>query len=693
MLNFGLAGNPNCGKTTLFNQLTGSNAHVGNWPGVTVDRREGNYKGQSGEVINVIDLPGIYSLSPYTPEEIIARNFIIEDTPDLIINIIDATNIERNLYLTTQILEMDCPVVIAMNMMDLVEKNGDHIDIDGLSKILGVPVVPISAVRGEGSKELMEVAWREAKRTRKAITVLTGSKIGREIKEVIGLVSKSELKHQTFNSVKLLEGDGISLNNPLVKPYEKDIYLIREKIVAKDKYGDIEALIADLRYQYITEYCVPLIRKKRLDGELSPSERVDRLLTNKYLGLPIFLFFMFIVFHLTFSNELLGMNGVPSPGVFLQGLAESAMGGVSGFLTVLLQNAGASEWVFGLVIDGMLSGVGAVLSFVPQILCLFLFLSILEDSGYMARAAFIMDRVLRNFGLSGRAFLPLLMGFGCSVPAIMAARTLESERDRRITTMIVPYMSCGAKLPIYAMFAAALFKENSDSVIFGMYLIGIVVAVTAAIILKRTILKAEPAPFILELPTYHMPSLKSLGVLLWEKLKDYVVRAGTVILASTIVIWLLANFSFSFSMVEANSNNSMLGIIGGILVPIFKPLGFVSGSDGWKAIVAIITGLIAKEAVVSTMGVLYNPTVGGDAIESEAARQALLTTVAATFSPLAAISFMAFNLLSVPCMAAVSAMRAEMKSTKWTLITIAFWLITAWSVCFLIYNIGTLLGF
>lgn len=686
MFHFGLAGNPNCGKTTLFNQLTGSNAHVGNWPGVTVDRKEGLYQNNSKEEIYIIDLPGIYSLSPYTPEEIIARNFLIENTPDLILNIIDATNLERNLYLTTQLLEIDCPLVIALNMMDLAEKNGILIDCNCLSHQLGVPVIPISAAKGEGTETLMEKAIEEAKKTRKGTSLSLSFKIEKELKQTIQILEQASLRHSAFLSVKLLESDPISTKNFSYPHLLEKIELIRDKILAKDKYGDMEALIADSRYQYITEYCISCVRKKQGNKTPDFSAQVDKLFTHPVFGIPLFFIFLFFVFHFTFSKNFFGFSQCPSPGVWLQLIMEQSIAFLSIKIEFWLENWGVSAWLLALFTDGILHGVGTVLSFVPQILCLFLFLSILEDSGYMARAAFLMDKILRYFGLSGKAFLPLLMGFGCSVPAIMASRTLESDHDRRIAMMITPYLSCGAKLPIYALFASALFSENPDRVIFGMYFIGIITAGTCAIILNRTVLKSKPSPFILELPAYHFPSIKSLSLLLWDKLKDYVFRAGTLILASTILIWILSNFSFSFHLVEANSSQSILGVLGSLLTPFFRPLGFIHGNDGWKPIVAILSGLVAKEAVVSTLGVLSSP--GG-----EITQQALLVSVASSFSPLSALSFMVFNLLCIPCIAAVSAMHTEMKSLLWTCLTLLFWACTAWCICFLIYQIGTYFGF
>ncbi len=690
-LKFALAGNPNSGKTTLFNELTGSTAHVGNWPGVTVDRKEGRCKVGS-QTVEIIDLPGIYSLSPYTQEEVITRNYIVDESPDLIINIVDATNLERNLYLTTQLLETDIPMIVALNMMDQVEKNGDRIDTPALEKALGVPVMPVSALKGTGVKALLERALTVAAEPRRGGTVLSGTEVAGQLSAIIKAVEAAGLKHPVFQAVKLLE------NDPLPAASASSLALgeidaARQAAAKACGADDFEAWIADRRYRHITgHYAQALKKKKEGAGSLTRSDKVDKLLTNRLLGIPVFLLFMFLVFHLTFGESLFG-TGLPSPGVWLQGLTEELVGWLGGLIESLLTALNASDWAFGLLVDGIIGGVGAVLSFVPQIMLLFLFLSILEDSGYMARAAFIMDRLLRRFGLSGRAFLPMLMGFGCSVPALMAARTLPNEKDRRLTMMLVPFMSCGAKLPIYSVFAAALFAQSSDLVVFAIYMAGLLIAILSGIVLKKTVMKNEASPFIMELPAYHLPRLKNLALHLWEKLKGYVVRAGTVILAATIVIWFLSNFNFRLQMVDPDSAESILGVIGNGIRFLFLPLGFASGSDGWKAVVAILTGFIAKEAVISTLGVLYNPGIGGDALEDEGAGTALAAAITATFSPLAAVSFMVFNLLNVPCMAAVATLRSEMGSSKWTWFTIGFWFVTAWVVSFLVFNVGTLLGF
>jgi len=692
-MKFALAGNPNSGKTTLFNALTGSTAHVGNWPGVTVDRREGVYK-YADEKVSIVDLPGIYSLSPYTPEEVIARNYILGGEPDLVINIVDATNIERNLYLTTQILESDIPVVIALNMMDIVEKGGVKIDTNALSEKFGAPVVPISALRADGVKVLMETARGEAAKKRDARSPLEASPFAEEFDRLVGLFRDREIPHPVFYAVKALEGD--SPDDLTDEQLSREIEEIRGSIRLEPAFeGDMEAAVADARYRYIAEQCARSMDRGANDARFSTSDKIDSVLTHKVLGLPIFFFFMFLVFHFTFAEpmmftDLLTEDGIPSPGVMLQGWMGDATDAVSEAASAFLEARDASPWVHGLVVDGLLAGVGAVLSFLPQILMLFFFLSIMEDSGYMARAAFLMDRMLRRFGLSGKAFLPLLMGFGCSVPAMMGSRTLNDEKERRLTIMLMPFFSCGAKLPIWSMFAAAIFPNNAGTAVFAIYLIGIVTAIAAAIVLRKTILKGAASVFIMELPAYHLPRIRNLVPHLWEKLRGFVVRATTIIAGATVVIWFLSNFNFRLEMVEANSLESIVGVLGTLAVPIFRPLGFASSPDAWKAVLAIVTGLIAKEMVVSTLGVLYTPGLEGDALEDEGAASALSLALVGAFSPAAAVSFMTFNLLSVPCMAAVATANAEMRSAKWLWITIGFWLLTAWVGSFIVYHLASL---
>ncbi len=691
-LRFALAGNPNSGKTTLFNELTGATAHVGNWPGVTIDRKEGTIRGMGDETV-LVDLPGIYSLSPYTPEEVVSRNYLVTEKPDAIINIVDATNLARNLYLTTQLMELDIPVVIALNMSDEVKRRGDTIDTQSLSDLLGVPVVSISALKGVGLQALTIELARVAKEGRHGYNILDTSVLGPSLNTVREALDAIDYPSAHFHAVKLLENDRLTIADPRLSGAMATVLQAQKAAqAALPKDENPESAIAALRYRWIAAHAQSLVKLHKPSMLSTLSDKIDGILTHPILGLPIFLGFMFLMFHLTFGETLFGTS-IPGPGVWLQGLTEVPIGWLADWITGLLEGAGASPWVFGLLVDGIISGVGAVLSFVPQIMMLFLFLSILEDSGYMSRAAYIMDRLLRRFGLSGRAFLPMLMGFGCSVPAFMGTRTLETEKDRRMTMIMIPYMSCGAKAPIWAIFAAALFPKNADFVVFGIYLLGILTAVVSAIVLKRTLFKAEAAPLIIELPTYRWPKFKNTVLLMWEKLKEYVGRAGTIILLSTIVIWFLSSFTWTMRMVDANDASSILGTIGNAIRWFFIPLGFASGPDGWKAAVAILTGLLAKEAVVSTLGVLYNPGLEGDALEDEGAHTALLASLAASFSPLAALSYMAFNLLSIPCMAAVAAMRAEMRSGKWTAITIGIWVGTAWIVSFLIYNVGLLFGF
>ncbi|MDR1020695.1 MAG: ferrous iron transport protein B [Synergistaceae bacterium] len=699
-MRFALAGNPNCGKTTLFNLLTGSTAHVGNWPGVTVDRREGVYRGAPGkggaQKIDIIDLPGIYSLSPYTPEEAVARNYILDDGPDLVINIIDSTNLERNLYLTTQIMESDIPMVVALNMTDVLRKNGGAVDTHELSRRLGVPVVNISALHSEGIGELMEAAVRAAADRRSGSSVLEGSAMGEAVHKIAHLFCERGLSNPTFRAVKAIEGDmpqtgGLSLSARIDE--------IKGEIGLDELFeGDFEAAVADARYSRITEGFSSVVAYTSSARGLTASDRIDSVLTHKLLGLPIFFLFMYCVFHLTFADplifsDLIAEGGIPSPGVMMQGWMGALTEWASDAAGGALESLGASEWAKGLVVDGIFAGVGSVLSFLPQILMLFLFLSLMEDSGYMARAAFLMDRPLRRFGLSGKAFLPLLMGFGCSVPAMMGTRTLDDEKERRLTVMLMPFFSCGAKLPIWAMFGAAIFPGNAGNAVFAVYAIGIAAAVITSVILRKTLLKGAASVFIMELPAYHLPRPLNLAIHLWEKMKGFVIRATTIIAGATVVIWFLSNFGFGLSMVERNSPESIVGILGRLAVPVFAPLGFASTPDAWKAVVAIVTGLIAKEMVVSTLGVLYNPQVEGDALEDEAASGALAAALVANFSPAAALSFMTFNLLSVPCMAAVASANGEMRSARWIWTTIAFWLITAWGGSFVVFRVARLLGF
>jgi ferrous iron transport protein B len=700
-MRFALAGNPNCGKTTLFNVLTGSTAHVGNWPGVTVDRREGVYRGASkngaSEKIDIIDLPGIYSLSPYTPEEVVARDYILDDGPDLVINIVDSTNLERNLYLTTQIMESDVPMVVALNMTDVLRKSGGAINARELSSRLGVPVVNISALRSEGIDELMETAEETARKPRKGSSVLEGNVMAPAVRDIAEIFRESGFTNPVFRAVKAIEGNMAPIEGRPDLPAR--IGDIKGKVELDELFeGDFEAAIADARYRGITEKFSGVISNSGGAGGLSASDRIDRVLTHKLLGLPIFFLFMYFVFHLTFAEPLLFTDlitegGVSSPGVMMQGWMGTFTDWATEAARSVLESLGASEWAVGLVADGLFAGVGSVLSFLPQILMLFLFLSIMEDSGYMARAAFLMDRPLRRFGLSGKAFLPLLMGFGCSVPAMMGTRTLDDEKERRLTVMLMPFFSCGAKLPIWAIFSAAIFPGNAGNAVFAIYAIGIASAVITAIILRMTLLKGAASVFIMELPAYHLPRPLNLVIHLWEKMKGFVIRATTIIAGATVVIWFLSNFSFSLSMVDANSQDSIVGILGNLAIPVFRPLGFASAPDAWKAVVAIVTGLIAKEMVVSTLGVLYNPDVEGDALEDEAASGALAGALVASFSPAAALSFMTFNLLSVPCMAAVASANGEMRSAKWIWITISFWLLTAWCGSFIVFRAARLLGF
>jgi ferrous iron transport protein B len=700
-MRFAIAGNPNSGKTTLFNSLTGSSAHVGNWPGVTVDKKEGVHKLKTGdnriEKISIIDLPGIYSLSPYTPEEVIARQFIMDEKPDLIINIVDCTNLERNLYLTTQLLEMDTPVVVALNMMDIIEREGSIIDTEVLSQKLGVPVVPISALKSSNVKQMMRECAKYVKNPRDGFSFLTQTALGERYEKVLRLVGEHNIKHPVFHAVKLLENDSIELMHNAV--LSADIQNLKLKYETDEKPFDYEAEIADLRYKFITDDIKPSVVKVYKNSGVINSEKIDRALTHRIWGLPIFLCLMFTIFHLIFAEDFIFLkrfgvleNGIPSPGLLLQGYAEDFQTFLIKNMSTLLDNANAAAWAKGAIVDGLLNGVCSVLTFLPQIMLLFLALSILEDSGYMSRIAFIMDRALKRFGLSGKAFIPMLMGFGCSVPAMMGTRTLENIKEKRLTLMLIPFFSCGAKMLMWSIIVAAVFPHNADFIVFAVYAIGIAVAVIGAILLKKTVFRGVKSNFVLELPVYRYPRLKSILIQLWSKLKSFVITVTTIIAAATLIIWFLQNFNLSLQMVgPENSNTSILGVFGNAVKWIFAPLGFTAGPDGWKLVVAILTGLIAKEAVVSTMGVLYIPGFVGEGTQGE---EALLVTALASlsvFSPLSAMSFMVFNLLTIPCFAALATAFAELKSVKWMLFTVGFWFATAWITSFLIYQVGSLL--
>ena len=669
-----LAGNPNCGKTTLFNALTGSDQYVGNWPGVTVEKKEGKTD-IHGKPVTVVDLPGIYSLSPYSMEEIVARDFIIGEAPDAIIDIVDATNLERNLYLTVQLLELERPMIMALNFMDEVEKNGDHIDVERLSKQLGIPVVPITAKTGEGLDELMHTAHRQMHVGYTIEPDDLYDDFTHEIHHRIG-----ELIHDSayaanipahWAAIKLLEGDAI---------VEKTLKLDEQTVAAvdaiakeyedSDLLGDRETLIADSRYRYIETVLDGTLSKGHEETELTVSDRIDRIVTHKYFAIPAFLAFMLVIFLITFGpfgswlSDLVGklMNDVIGVGV-------------SRGLTAL----GAAPWLRSLCVDGIISGVGGVLTFLPQIALLFFFLSLLEDSGYMSRAAFIMDRLLKRFGLSGKAFIPMLMGFGCTVPAVMGARTMENEKDRRMTIMLVPFMSCSAKLPVYGLIAAAFFGKHAGLVVFGLYILGLLLAIVSGLIFKKTLFRGDTAAFVLELPPYRLPSLKNTLRHVWEKVRGFLVKAGTLILAMSVVLWFLQSFDGSLHMVS-DPGVSLLGKVGGFIAPAFRPLGFGT----WQAAVALLTGLIAKEAVVASLSMFYGFSITA---ESSVIAAALSGTFA---TPLAAFAFLTFILLYVPCVAAISAIRKEMDSLKWTLASIAWQLLTAYVVSLLVFQLGSL---
>lgn len=675
-----LAGNPNSGKTTLFNELTGSKQHVGNWPGVTVDKKDGVYK--KDREISILDLPGTYSLSPYSAEEIIARDYIVHEKPDAVINIVDATSMERNLYLTLQIAETGIPMIVALNMMDEVEQRGDKIDCDKLSQLLGVPVVPIAARNGKGLNQLMEVASAvvKEKKENRPIDVYDNN-IKKHVQAVKDLLTDDDDKD--WKALKIVEGDEI-VTKTLTQSQKSAVEgIIKE--AEKEADGDTEAKIADLRYQFIGKTVKQAVKKGSKGHGETRSDKLDKILTNRILALPIFAVIMYILFACTFSENFLLIPGLPSPGVWLAGIVETVWGFLSEVLENLLVGAGASDWLIGLVIGGIMEGVGAVVGFLPLVLVLFLLLSFLEDSGYMARIAFVMDRIFRRFGLSGRSFIPLLMGFGCSVPALMASRTLESDKDRKITMMITPFMSCGAKLPIYAMFAVTLFAgQNKTFIIFSIYMLGLVVAVLSSFILNKFVFKGETSNFIMELPQYRLPTLKSVLIHAWEKVKGFAIKAGTIIFGSTILIWFLSNFNFGGM---CDMEESFLATIGNAIKIIFAPLGFAD----WRASVGVVTGWIAKENIVATFGQLFAGINDEAAIEAISAGEQALPQISNVFTPVTAYAYMAFNLLCMPCFAAVGAIKREMGSLKWTLRAVGFQMLVAYIVALIINVVGNLI--
>ena len=820
MKRFALAGNPNCGKTTLFNNLTGSTAHVGNWPGVTVDKRDGVYK-KCAEPISIVDLPGIYSLSPYTPEEVIARNYILDEKPDCVINIVDATNLERNLYLTTQIMEIDVPMIIALNMMDAVEKAGDKIDEKELEKRLGLPVVKISALKDKGLDELMTRAYEASKTPRKGVTVLEDSALKHLIGDVRIALAGQEVENPLFHAIKLVEMDELE-----VKSHKETIPMIEEfkKTFNDDVFGnDFEALVADARYKYISKNFAPVMSKKEKQKfAMSRSDKADKVLTHKIWGIPIFLVVLFLIFHLTFSENLFFLNGftedqawmpsisdsesmlkhdadgnieyeteddkyvleylqddegdyitttsegvtdngdgtytfegevydadadgrlgskIPvltygarwlacfydgtifSPGVIINNIwNDMIVGEITGWISGAVDESSMADWAKGFINNGVLEGLAAVLSFLPPILVLFLFFSILEDSGYMARIAFILDRMFRKFGLSGRAFMPMIMGFGCSVPAMINTRTLADEKERTATVRVIPFFSCGAKLPILTAVAGAIVwgtNSNADLITYGMYLIGIVAAILSVIIMRGTTLKGETPPFIMELPAYHAPQFKNLMIHLWDKVKHFVKKAFTIILASTIVIWVLTHFDFTWKLLaDEQINESILANLSSLIQPIFTPLGFGSqlGVFGWVFVVGIIAGLIAKENVISTFATigacimamvaagsfaeggqyaglidaatlakLEKLVIGAE--DGIGAVRAMVMVTGATNPAL--LAYIAFNMTTIPCFAAVATAKGELPSKKryhWTLV---FWLLASYIVAAAVFTIGS----
>ncbi len=709
-----LLGNPNSGKTTLFNSLTGSTAYVGNWPGVTVEKKSGTYyfkgKGKDREGIDIIDLPGIYSLSPYTPEEVISRNYILKENPDVVINVIDATNLERNLYMTTQLLEIDVPVVLAVNMTDALAESGKTIDYAKLKEKLKIPVVPISALEEKGLDNLMKVTKVEANKKREAYSVITDKKI----EKVTEIYKKYKIANPLFHAIKALEKDEIEESE------NKEAYADVQSLMAQDK-EDYEAVIADLRYQFLTPLCAEISTKlhKSEKEKWTKSDRIDQVLTHKIFGMLIMIVALFFVFHFTFSGDLLFLNafgvnfgegyegflsimvggeeyrpfagliytdgGINSIGEFFHVLAGDNETGILGLISLgikaLLLKWNAPEWVVGFFYDGLLNGVTAVLGFVPQIMILYTFFSIMEDSGYMARIAFMLDRIFRKFGVSGRAFIPMIMGFGCAIPAMINTRTLATEKERIKTIRVIPFFTCGAKAEFIAIIAAAIAAAvgvDAGLFTFSMYMLGILVAIVSVIVMNKTTQREKVPPFIMELPTYRTPQLKALTRHVYNKGKHFVIKAFTIILASTIVIWLLANFGWDWQMVDENGTGSILQSLGSFIQPLFTPLGFgvQAGEHGWTLTVASIQGIVAKENVTATAETLAS-IIDVDGFTG--------IVEAIGLSNAAVVAFSVFNLLTIPCFAAIATAKGELSNRKVYRWTIAYWFLLSYGLGALTY--------
>lgn len=661
-----LAGNPNTGKSCLFNNLTGMKQHVGNWPGKTVEKKEGRFSYKSKK-INIIDLPGTYSLTAYSMEELVARDFIVDEAPDVVVNIVDAVNLERNLYLTTQLIELGANVILAVNMNKLAQRREIFIDEKRLSKLLGIPVVKIEAVDETGKKDLIQEIIKVSENKVKILNKITyGKEIEEHLDELEGIVKEKITieKHLTprWIALKILENDKQVVEQVLKLTNGKKV-LSKAKEIQKHLSGvfgeDIDTAVADARYGFISGLVKDSLKKPKID-RLSMSDKIDKVVTNKFLGIPIFLFAMWLLFQLTFTISAPFMNWI-----------DAGIGWLGGTIGSLI----TTEWLSSLIADGIIGGVGAVLVFVPPIFILFLAIALLEDSGYLARAAFIMDKLMHKLGLHGKSFIPMLLGFGCNVPAVMATRTLESKKDRLLTMLINPFMSCGARLPVYILFAGAFFSAHQGLVVFSLYMLGIIVAIIMGLIFKHTMFKGLSAPFVMELPPYRLPTIKGALIHMWERGSLFLKKAGTIIFGAVIIIWLLSSLPIG---VEYASEQSVIGMIGKGIAPIFKPLGFGT----WQAATSLIFGFVAKEVVVGTFGTLYGVT-----------EAALGNAIQGTFTPLSAYAFMVFVLLYVPCMAVVAVIKRETNSWKWPLFTAAYTTVVAWIVAFIVYQGGLLIGF